>query len=637
MRNLMRWQSQVFDAPIAAGLAILGGLFYLNQSWLYAHTQASVLDEGAYLFGGYLFTTGRYQPFQDFGLWTNHMPLSFLIPGYVQMIFGTGLRTGRILAILLGMLMLIGLWLAARRFSGPWWAAGAVLAVALNPALVKMYSVMTSQILFACMLVWSLVLVLGEERPAWQVMLGTGLAGALALGRLNLIPVLPLVIVYIFWQHGQRVGWWAILVGAAVLVVGHAVYWPGILRAWAAWLPEGLAPFLSAWRPPPGTPLWSPTPGVESRMLSFLFGIRFHFVAVVGTLVALLLWPKRGEWRSQAHFRASMLLAVLFGALFIAHAWASLGINSQTYDALGRNYCVFCFPVYLGFFSPVGILLAAISVDSWRWHMAGWAQAGVALLVLALAVGLGYSAFDPLGDAWLDWRIPRLRTFFTTGQWLPGKVPLWEFLQNQAGLVYSQARRVLPTLAGFASGVLVLGGTAGIRRTFLLQAGSRAAFGPLALIVFLLAGWLLSPSAALGAGYQTYDCGGDVIASYEAAGRYLAERVPPSSKVYWQGGLSAVPLLYLTDIEVYPPQLHAGYTFRLEGESQALLRYGFWNRELGEDWLAEADFILVQERFFEGWLHEALLEPGRFETLGLSPPTVTCRDDARIYIFRPTR
>jgi hypothetical protein len=156
-------------------------------------------------------------------------------------------------------------------------------------------------------------------------------------------------------------------------------------------------------------------------------------------------------------------------------------------------------------------------------------------------------------------------------------------------------------------------------------------------MVFLAAGWLLSPSVALGAGYQTYDCGGDVIASYEAVGADLAARIPAGAKVYWEGGLSPAPLLYIPTVELYPPQLNAGYTFRIGGDPEALLRYGFWNQELAEQWLAEADFILVQERFYEGWLKQALLEPGKFEALGQTSPTVSCREDARIRIFRSQR
>ena len=83
--------------------AAIAGVVYLAQLWFHTHTQVSNLDEGNYLYKGYLFATGQYFPFQDYGPRTNHMPLSFLIPGYVQKWFGPGLRSGRYLAWFLGL------------------------------------------------------------------------------------------------------------------------------------------------------------------------------------------------------------------------------------------------------------------------------------------------------------------------------------------------------------------------------------------------------------------------------------------------------------------------------------------------------------------------------------------------------
>ena len=115
-----RW----FSSPRAAlTAALLGAGVYLIQAWSYAHSQASVMDEGLYLYKGFLFTEGVYPPFQDFGPLTNHMPLSFLVPGAFQQTFGPGLRTGRFAALALGMLMLLGLWLAGKPLGGRWVAA----------------------------------------------------------------------------------------------------------------------------------------------------------------------------------------------------------------------------------------------------------------------------------------------------------------------------------------------------------------------------------------------------------------------------------------------------------------------------------------------------------------------------------
>ena len=159
--RLKRWAANPWLAEALAGLS---GLLFTLQIWIYAHTQESILDEGAYLLKGYFFATGRYTPYQDYGFWTNHMPFAFLIPGYVQRIFDPGMRTGRYFAVFLGVLMLLGVWMLVRRIGGRWWAAGVVGLFALHVQLIKIYSVMASQGLVACMLVWVLVLTLGEKR-----------------------------------------------------------------------------------------------------------------------------------------------------------------------------------------------------------------------------------------------------------------------------------------------------------------------------------------------------------------------------------------------------------------------------------------------------------------------------------------
>ena len=83
MRN--GWQLKQIFAPktrLAGVLALLGACVYAIQSYIYAFRLTSMLDEGAYLYKGYLFVSGLYRPFQDFGPWTNKAPLAFLIPGY---------------------------------------------------------------------------------------------------------------------------------------------------------------------------------------------------------------------------------------------------------------------------------------------------------------------------------------------------------------------------------------------------------------------------------------------------------------------------------------------------------------------------------------------------------------------------
>ena len=80
---------------LAEILAGIGGLWYTLQLWGFAHVQESALDEGAYLYKGYLCAIGQYTPYQPYGPWTNHMPLAFYIPGTIQFIFWPGICMAR--------------------------------------------------------------------------------------------------------------------------------------------------------------------------------------------------------------------------------------------------------------------------------------------------------------------------------------------------------------------------------------------------------------------------------------------------------------------------------------------------------------------------------------------------------------
>ncbi|HNB53923.1 MAG TPA: glycosyltransferase family 39 protein, partial [Anaerolineales bacterium] len=246
--------------------ALAGVIVYTLQSWYYIHHLDSVLDEGAYLTKGLLFVRGVYTPFQDYGPLTNHTPLGFLIPGVIQVLFGPGLRPARYFALFVGLLILLGLWVLVRRLRGEGWAAFAVWALALNVAVIKMYSVATSQVLIACMLVWMLVCILGDDRKPWQLAVGGALAGIAMMTRINLAAVLPIIVLYIWWQYNFRAALLAAGTGGVVVLIGHLAYWPDILKLWTYWLPDSLTPFLDPWREPEAVRYWNPDTDFNGRV-----------------------------------------------------------------------------------------------------------------------------------------------------------------------------------------------------------------------------------------------------------------------------------------------------------------------------------------------------------------------------------
>jgi len=578
---------------LAALASIVGGCVYFLQSTAHAHSMVSMVDEAAYLYKGYLFATGKYTPFQANGPWTNKAPLSFLIYGYVQAWFGPGLRTGRYFAILIGLLMLLGLWLVVRRVGGRWWAVLAVWVMALNPWIIKDYSLAGTQVIIACMLMWITVLVLGAGRPLWQLILAGFLSGIVIMTRQDLVPLVPLLVLYIFWQHGLKAGWLATLTSAVVIVGFHALYWPNILQLWTPWLPRSLTPFLDPWRELSGSvPTGGDSISVIGRLYAFFQGYRYHFISMVGMTFTFLFWSRRKKWKSNTDFRSALFIASLLVVLWLMHAWASLG----------GNVCVFCYAEYIAFFNPLGIILFALSYRSWGRQHSTLRTAVLIPLVLVLTGGLGYSTYEDLTlkdtiDSILKSLVPRMRNF----HFLPGNVPLWSVLGNKYGWSYLESyevfRRLIPAAEGCLVGIFII--LLAILLFHLLKKLRlfMPSFEIATTLVFLLAGALLSPSLLLGGGRFAYDCNGDALVSYESTGAQLASLIPPGSKVYWDSGSSstftATLLLYLPGIQVFPAQINGQFSYHIGGNPDDLLRIGFWNDELASQWIQEADVIVI--------------------------------------------
>lgn len=606
-------------------LAGVGGLVFILQAVGYITTLRSILDEGLYLYKGYLFATQVYQPFQDYGVLTNHTPLSFLIPGYIQAWFGPGLAVGRAFSVMMGVLGLAGLWVAARTLGGDRLAALAVWAVALNMALVKIFSVGFSQVLVSTFSVWAVALIMHRSPRAWHLALGGFLAALVLLTRINMLPIL-LLVPYALWQHGWRRGHWA-LTGAALPFVGvHALYWPGILKLWAYWIPQGWLPFLEPFYTP-----WQKFSGFVSEPISiwirdidhmgwnphiaFWHGMRFNVVAVLGVAGNLLLGTPAGRMRDRFRFRAATLLTGLFLILFLMHMWAAL---------TGRSCHFFCFSGYIGFFNALGLLALVAGIEFWVRETGAGRLALVGLAVILLATGLGFGSFEDTGRALTDLAIPRLG-----GE----AFPLWGLFQNKLSMEYRVARRVLPTLAGLLLGLALVGG--GWLAATWQRRGRAAAYRTWS--GFLLLAFVFSPTVALGGGDETLDCGGNVPAAYAQAGAALAERIPAGSAVYYHAGNSPLLLLYLEDIAIFPPQLNNVFSFSNNQNpalSDTLLRFGYWDAFLQEAWKAAADVILVEARNYSQWQSD--LDAGRYEIVYVTAPLESCRgNDSQVLMLLP--
>lgn len=625
---------------IAFAFAIGGVIYYLWQSLGYAHTLSTIVwDESMYLYKGFLFASGRYQPFQDYGPWTSHPPLAFLVPGYVQAWFGPGMGTGRYFAVFLGVASLVGTWIAANRLAGRWWAAAAVWAVALNPTWVKIMSQTFSQGLVNFFFVWMLVLVVGKTPKLWELSLGAILAAFAGMTRINVLPALFIYLIYVFWQFGKDTGLKVALAGILPVVVIHALYWPEILKLWAYWIPPGLFPsigdFRSPWREvfvPPDFSWWPLTAWITDRthlvwkaIQSFDVGIRSNFLPAIGVLAALLLWPRRADWKSGYRFRLSVFLVAQYLILLLVHVWA----------ALGGHTCGFvCFSGYFAFFNLFGLLAIVATFSSWKPVLPPWRQFLVVLLILIVGAGLNPNWLIKALEA----PFPRVKDL----RILPGESILWVLLENKFHWDYNNFK------IGYFENLASIRWLDGVFLVIILSLlallliknlkSTRAHYGSFVVKIGLVFALILSPVSSLGGRMFFARCDDDVIASHEQVGSQLNSVIPPGSLVYWDVKANML-LLYLPGVETFTPQLNHIFTQVRTGEKldlDLLYRFNWWNNELGEQWIQQADYILVENRFF-GKAWQPRVENGELEVIFTSSPAESCRgDDSRIVVLQKT-
>ena len=608
-------------------LALAGVVLYSTLSVSYAFTQVSTIDEGLYQYKGYLFASGAYHPFQDYGPKTQYGPLSYLVPGFFHLVFGPSLLVGRLLGVIMGILAIVGLWLVARRLGGYWWGTVAVWATAINPGVIRNYSFGVSQGLVACLLMWILVLSLKKSRFSWQIIAGTVLSVILLLTRQNMAPVLLLLVLYIFWQYGKKPGWIAVLAGMVTLLAGHLAFWPGILSMWTPWLPASLTPFLDAWRVPAGAVavMELQQPNTSARIYGFLEGIRFNFTALTGFAASLIFWPKRSSWKDEEQFREIVFLTVLFLCLLGLHTWAGLGFGE------GNNYNTFTLSEYYAFFNYLGILVfvAIFLILEKRQSVIRFIL--MLILVLTFATGIGFGGFSVFGDQLINIDIPRIKTFFTTGHLPPGQVPLWDYLATTFGIPHNTSRMIVPEVAGLIAGIviLVLGWV-----IWTLQRRKRIvaySIGFITMMLFLTIGTLLAPSGVLGGGFTQWNCSGNVIQEYKQEGDYLARNIPAGSSVYWDGGNAVAVLLYVPKIHVFPQQLDGQWNFYNGGDSNTLARLSGWNDELAKLWRDEADVIILQQDNFPAW--QSYLSGSKFVEIQPLKIPMNCAPDTFLRVF----
>jgi hypothetical protein len=393
-------------------------------------------------------------------------------------------------------------------------------------------------------------------------------------------------------------------------------YFPENLKFWAIRVPDFPFSFLNAWKMPAagGTSLPEPEESNLYRMvLYFLLTFRLHFVSLVSALTVWLLLPWKTIRPLSERMRAVLFLSLLLVVLYVAH----------TQVAFFGEFCISCILLYVGYFDFLGLMLLVIAAPLLLKQLSRLRQATIFVVVAILILGIGFSSHEDLSPDFAKRMIERLDGTYLWGAMI-------HYITFIPQLVLFRVTFVL-----LMSTLVILAGAIALRFLYRRSRSGLAngRMGVLALSLFLILGLVLSPTRVLGAGNDFFDCGGtNVLASYRKAGAELSQVIPPGSKIYWEGRLPAI-FLYLPNVNVYPPQLNHVHSYFKGGESDVLLRYGQWNDDLARQWLAEADYILVQNTE-KVYLTDQMLESGQYTKIFSAPRAEKCRWQSVIQVYQ---
>ncbi len=598
-------------APIL--LATVSILFMVVRSFLYANMLPARLDESLFLYKGYLFATGVYKPFEPYGPWTNKNPLAFLIPGWIQQIFGYGLRTGRIASILLGAMTLVAIWIIVKRLTSSKLATLSVALTALNPLYAWTFAQFISQSLTIILLAWTLVFSLGKDRSKWEILFGTILSVLVVQVRQNMLPVPFLLILYIFWQQGVKIGFISLLTGIGAMLATTFPFWPAIIRNYVAVIPDFIKPIIYQYVYfPYGGVDHTSIPGITERILSFTQGIRAHLVEFIGLVISVILSIKQKF--SGKHNTTILFLITTYVILFLAHMWA----------AIFNNYCVFCFTNYLTFFGIIGSILFTLTLHQEVWDSSSTILIVINItLVMFLGLSIGFSIHPDIGHYLLELQVPRVSNLKIA----PGTVSLWTLLSNKFGATYDELEILIPSISGILISILLVLITFLIKR---FQKSNRSFLFNLLSITLIIWGSFSFFLTEIQYNKDEYRYERNIIQTYEDIGAYLNSKIEPGSKVWYWGVSGQIILGYLEDIYIYPPQLNSIFNYVVGDSGDVLYEHGYWNEEFALAWLNDCDYAIVENTTFSGDIVK-WIDPDLFDELA---PTITIDDSNTDDYFR---
>jgi len=599
-------------------------LFFILGALHYARITLPVMDEGTYLIKGRMYLDGTYEPFQDYGPITNKPPLAFQILGLSQILLEPGLASGRIFAIFLACLLIIGQWLTVRRLSGNLWAFLISALFCLSPAWMIYFMRPMTQGITALFVVWSLFFVLGNNRPPLFLSLGLICANLALLTRSNMLPYLGFIYIYVLIENGWKKSATPVIIGILSFLGYNALYWPKIYTVIWKYIVPG--PINTLFEKLTGIninlgDLGTPFLDKEFRLIDkvqvFFDTMRFFFIPFIATIFGSLLCLSK-RVRSDPKNRKMIFLVVSF----------LIPTVLQFFYIIGEDFTLYSFPSYFAFYLPLGLtLLPLVWENIINTNYTKLFTVSLLVLIPAISAGIGLSLYRDVSGFLMKLKLPSFDPPFRVSF----KYELWDVLLTRFKLDPLVQEFAVPAAAGLLIGILIVAMAILIWK---LWVKSRFGFSVFASGMIVVLGFVLSPTYLLAGKDAIRTCPGvDIPATYAERSNELEQLLSAGAKVYFEGYTPNV-LIPLKDLKLFPAQLNMQFYYRIGGDSEVLEKLGYWNEELADHWLAEADFLLVSPQVAEA---RGIRDNPMYSFVATTGDADLCMENTPILVYSPSK
>ena len=579
--------------------AILGFMLYTAFAAFAGNTSLPNMDEGSFLLKGLTFVNGKYHYLQPYAYWNNKLYLPFYIFGWLQAAFGTGLWIPRVFAFCLSVASLGIVWRVSNNKVPGWPTAFLVWVFALSLGWVNILAKANTQILTHFLLVCILAIYSQRNLPNMRMVAGGVLMGVLLLTRETLLFLAVPWLLFLFWAYGKRQAMVGTISFVIVLMVGNLIYYPEILDLWRRVLPRAkyLEPFVETVAKSGKAEKAS----LAGRLASLAQGVGVYpvllFAALKSTSMLLLKLPAKNGWSFED--KLAIFLAAGMLSVFLPHAYAALALS----------YCVYCFSAYLGFFM---VICSFLFIQTWP-KLSARPKSAMSNVLSYLSFGvvvffLVVNHYNLFG-----------RSVASAGV---GSLTIGAILANK---FYASPTEVdiLSTamMALIAGASLLIMPIAGNKLEWVKKMSQ-----------FFLPALLVYQFGVTIASRPTSDCAAESVPLwFNQVGEDLRKQIPVDASVYIDGANASLPLLYLNDRHFFPPQVNNYYSYKDQPDSDSLLRDGFWNATLKEQWRKTASVYIFDKDSLPEYDEE--MDLSSFKSTTYIYPQGGCAPKIEYYVF----